>query len=268
MIVFRRRALAGVLCASLALGMPTAARADNNTGCGQRTEACKIVVKIKKTIGGSNKPAKKVKDGGSEKSSLPTCEDLNRRGGLTAPPPGADRAEWVQVSCIEGGLPITLWVRRTQAQVDPSQIAQTLLARLQLRRISIGMTPKGPDAMALVGLPVWLWVADPTRTSWGPATISAGGVTLTARVDSVTWSLGDGTVLSCGKGSVWKRGMGAKPSPTCGHTYTRRGVYPVSATTHWVARWSGHGQAGTVRLDLVSSRRLEVGEVQVNGTGG
>ena len=127
---------------------------------------------------------------------------------------------------------------------------------------------KGPDAMALVGLPVWLWVADPTRTSWGPATISAGGVTLTARVDSVTWSLGDGTVLSCGKGSVWKRGMGAKPSPTCGHTYTRRGVYPVSATTHWVARWSGHGQAGTVRLDLVSSRRLEVGEVQVNGTGG
>lgn len=159
-----------------ALGMPTAARADNNTGCGQRTEACKIVVKIKKTVGGS-KPAKKVKDGGSGKSSLPTCEDLNRRGGLTAPPPGADRAEWVQVSCIEGGLPITLWVRRTQAQVDPSQIAQTLLARLQLRRISIDDAERAGCDGAGGPSGGFGW---PTRRgqAGGRPRISAGGVTL------------------------------------------------------------------------------------------
>ena len=72
-------------------------------------------------------------------------------------------------------------------------------------------------------MPVWLWVNDPTPTTWGPATISAGGVTLTARVQSVTWDMGDGTTLTCGKGTEWKRGMGGNPSPTCGHTYDKQG---------------------------------------------
>jgi hypothetical protein len=247
-----------VLLISLTPARP--ALADGGGSCNVVTKSCTVA---DNQGGGNGGGGKKHKVG--DPPALPDCAELNGRGGVDELPSGADPAKWVEVPCMEGGIATTLWVER--ARVDPSQVARSLLARLQLRPISLGVAPRGADAMALVGLPVWLWVDAPTRTTWGPATISAGGVSLTARVDSVTWSLGDGATLSCGRGTVWKRGMAAKPSPTCGHTYVRQGVYPVTAVSHWVARWSGYGRSGTIRVDLVNSRRLEVGEVQVIGTG-
>ena len=202
--------------------------------------------------------------GGGGGAKTPDCMDVARRGGKVLPPDDAKPGDWVEIPCIEGGITITMWVER--GDVDPEQIAWMLISRVQLRPIAIGLTPKGPDPIALVGLPVWLWVDDPSRTTWGPATISAGGVTLTAEVESVKWSLGDGATISCGKGTVWEPGTGVKSSPTCGHTYTKQGTYTVTATTHWVARWSGYGQSGEIPFDLTASRQLSVGEIQVLGT--
>ncbi|MEA5117952.1 MAG: hypothetical protein VB036_10085 [Propionicimonas sp.] len=181
-------------------------------------------------------------------------------------PKDADNPEdWVQVACMEGSLRLMVWV---EGRVTPAQVARSLLAQVQLEPIHIGLTPKGADPMTVVGMPVWLWVDEPTRTTWGPATITAGGVTLTATVESITWDMGDGSKLSCGKASEWQYGMGAAPSPTCGHTYEKQGRYTVRARSHWVARWSGYGQSGTIPVTLSATRQLDVGEIQVILMGG
>lgn len=204
------------------------------------------------------------KSGDSETDKVPELPNCAAFPGASDSPPD-DPEGWVQIGCVEGTIPITMWV---EGGASPEQIARSLVARLQLQPIEVGLVPRGPDAMTVVGMPVWLWVEDPSRTTWGPATISAGGMALTAEVRSVTWEMGDGTTLTCGKGTEWKRGMGAEPSPTCGHTYEEQGRYTIRARSHWVARWSGYGQSGTIPVTLSTSRQLDVGEIQVIGTGG
>ena len=148
-------------------------------------------------------------------------------------------------------------------------MARLLVARVQLKPITVGITPlaKGPNSMGLVGLPVWLWADDPSATTWGPVTITVGGMSLTAKVSSLSWEMGDGTRLSCGKGTEWKRGMvkadgSAYPSPTCGHTYSKQGTYTITATSHWVAHWSGYGESGDIPVPLSTSYRYVVAELQ------
>jgi len=152
---------------------------------------------------------------------------------------------------------------------NPAELAWLLVARVRLKPIKVGITPlaKGPRVMGLVGLPVWLWADDPTPTTWGPVTISAGAMSLTARVSSVTWDMGDGTKFSCGKGTGWKRGMvkadgSAYPSPTCGHTYSKQGRYTITATTHWNAHWTGYGESGDIPFPLTTTYRYTVAELQ------
>ena len=80
----------------------------------------------------------------------------------------------------------------------------------------------------------------------------------------MTWSMGNGDEVRCATtGTVWQRGMGAGPSPSCGYTYSRQGSYRVTATSDWVARWSGYGRSGAIPLSLSQERTLEVGEIQV-----
>ena len=79
-------------------------------------------------------------------------------------------------------------------------------------------------------------------------------VTLTAKVDHVIWSLGDGTTVTCtGAGTPYQDSFGAAPSPTCGHMYRKPstalpgGGYPVSATAVWEVDWTGGGEAAPSR---------------------
>lgn len=206
-------------------------------------------------------PPKSDRDGPDKSPELPNCASFP--GASDSPPD--DPEGWVQIGCMEGSIAITLWV---EGGPSAEQIARSLVARVQLKPIEIGLVPRGTDAMTVVGMPVWLWVDDPTPTTWGPATISAGGVTLTAKVTAVVWDMGDGTTLTCGKGTEWKRGMGGDPSPTCGHTYSEQGSYTIRARSRWVATWSGYGQSGTIPVTLSTARQLDVGEIQVIETGG
>lgn len=204
-------------------------------------------------------PGKPSKPG---KPDLPVCPPSKE----AIPDDGSNHpADWVRVRCMEGSLVLLFWVA---PGVNPAQIARSLLDEMELTPIEIGITPKGPDAMALVGLPVWLWVDDPSSSTWGPRTISAGGVTMTARAHKVVWDLGDGTEVSCGKGTEWTYGVGQKPSPTCGHTYSKQGRYTVEATSYWTADWSGYGQSGSFAFELTRSQGLDVGELQVIVTSG
>lgn len=154
--------------------------------------------------------------------------------------------------------------------VDPAVLAQQVVADLDLRAIEIGIAPRpGAGSMGYVGLPVYLWVDQPGPQTFGPVTrsASAGGVTVTvtARVQEVRWSMGDGhTVVCAGPGTPYRDAFGGKPSPDCGHTYTApRDPYPVTATSHWVVTWAGGGQSGTIPLDLTATTQIRIGEVQV-----
>lgn len=199
------------------------------------------------------------RSGGGGKPSTPLCSSFPN--GVPDNPPSSD---WIYIECQltanEDDGTIGLWV---EPRASAEQLARMLLARIQFRPIDIGLAPKGADAVALVGMPVWLWVDDPSSTTYGPATITAGGMSLTAKVTSVGWVMGDGAEFVCGKGTEWKKGMGGDPSPTCGHTYSQRGTYTVRATTHWVAHWTGYGLSGDIPFQLTRTRQLEVGELQV-----
>ncbi|RPF21472.1 hypothetical protein EDD34_2101 [Myceligenerans xiligouense] len=207
------------------------------------------------------------------------------------PQPGGDRSgrdpftgedlgdEGAYYECFapDGGGAGTVWLDEPPAQAPPpptpGEVARQAVAQMNLAAIRIGIAPT-PPATAVVGVPVWLWVADPDTTTFGPTTASATvrgvTVTATARVDQVRWGLGDGTTLSCGVGTPYVPEYGGAPSPDCGHIFTREsgsepgGAYTVTATTTWVVEWAGAGQTGTITVDpLVAQTRIVVAEGQV-----
>lgn len=162
--------------------------------------------------------------------------------------------------------------------VDPIVVAWQALASIDLHAVDaqIAPTPLSTDAdsMGLVGLPVWLWT-EPTAATWGPISASASNgpvaASVTASVDRVEWSMGDGTVITCDTA-----GTPFDPtthdvedrSPDCGHIYQQvsrdpSGNYTVTATSYWVAEWSSGGKSGTIPFDFTTSEQIRIGERQV-----
>lgn len=180
----------------------------------------------------------------------------------------------------ETDLLIYIWAQNpppnSGAGATLRDVAQLAINQMDLKAINIGITPKpGADSIGLVGMPVWLWASSPDAHTWGPATASAtaGGITVTAtaRVDEITWDMGDGNKVTCtNAGTPYKALYGDTKSPDCGYVYMKSssnqpgGTYTVTATSDWVIAWSGAGQTGTVRLNgLTRSVQIAVGEAQV-----
>lgn len=252
--------MVGVIAGAL-IGPAPAAHADPNCDTNMGSAECGVQGQ---TPGNPSDPRD-----GSTKPRLPSCPPA---AGAVPKAQGkpAGRGEWVLVTCRKSsGGNAQYWVSVDAAgnpgAVDPAVLARSLLARMRLYAITPGITPlsKAPDSMGLVGLPVWLWVESPTRSTWGPSSIAAGGISMTAKVESITWEMGDGTRLSCGQGTEWTPARGAVPSPTCGHVYDQQGTFRVRAISHWAARWSGYGQSGVIRFDLTRSWDYRVAEIQV-----
>jgi hypothetical protein len=158
----------------------------------------------------------------------------------------------------------------------PRDVAQLAIKQMALRAIDIGITPRpGADSIGIVGMPVWMWAANPDAHTVGPATASAtaGGITVSAiaRIQRITWDMGDGHTVICNTaGTPYKASYGNKKSPDCGHVYTTSSSskpdqrFTVTATSGWVITWAGAGQTGTIRLDgLTRSVQIAVGEAQV-----
>ncbi|MGD9959017.1 hypothetical protein [Nocardioides sp.] len=158
----------------------------------------------------------------------------------------------------------------------PREVAQLAVEDMELTAINIGIAPRAEDgSIGLVGMPVWMWAADPDSHTWGPntASASAGGITVTAtaRVHQITWDMGDGTTVTCtSAGTPYKAAFGNAKSPDCGHVYTTSSAsepedrFTVTATSDWVIEWEGAGQTGTIRLNgLVREAQIAVGEAQV-----
>lgn len=158
----------------------------------------------------------------------------------------------------------------------PREVAQLAVDEMQLRAIDIGITPQpGPDRLGVVGMPTWMWAASPSENTIGPitASASAGGITInaTARLQQLTWDMGDGTKVTCrGSGTPYAAFYGKKMSPDCGHVYSKSssgnpsGKFAVTATSNWTIAWEGAGQTGTIQLNgLQRSVEITVGEAQV-----
>jgi len=177
-------------------------------------------------------------------------------------------------------LLILIWLAdpppNSGAGPTPREVAQLAIADMKLRAINIGIAPKAEDgSIGLVGMPVWMWAANPDQHTWGPVTASAsaGGITVTAtaRVLKITWDMGDGNQVTCTTaGTPYKAAYGNKESPDCGHVYTTSSSsepddkFTVTATSDWVIEWAGAGQTGTIRLNgLVREARIAIGEAQV-----
>lgn len=154
---------------------------------------------------------------------------------------------------------------------DPKVLAQRAIDQMGLRAIKVGMAPPpGVGKIGVIGLPTWMWVADPGASTTGPQTTSASErgftVTATATLNDVTWSMGDGTSVVChGAGTPYSKDQGARPSPDCGHTYTKSGDYTVTATSHWNVTWVGIGQSGIIPLTFSTSTQVTQAELQAIG---
>lgn len=208
-------------------------------------------------------------------------------GALTSPQPDTSEPVWAGhtdgaiYDCIVPntvgrgpvlavGFVIPFWAAAAPAAPpDPRLLAEQAVASMGLSAITVGIVPESrPGSVGVVGMPAWMWVANPSASTWGPITrsASAGGFTVSAtgRVARVSWSMGDGAVVQCsGPGTPYEDRFGSRSSPTCGHTYTRPGRYTVSAVSHWVITWAGIGQTGTIPMDLTASAPLTIGELQV-----
>lgn len=163
--------------------------------------------------------------------------------------------------------------------VNPRDLAVQAIKQMQLSPLGIGIVPKpGKQYMGLVGMPTWMWAANPAANVTGPdsITLSAGGVTVvtTATLGKVVWDMGDGDQVTCegedAKGTPYDGSYGRQDSPTCGYRYaTTSGgqpgeEYTVTATSYWSVAWTGAGQSGTITVaPLTSTTHIRVGEVQV-----
>ena len=159
---------------------------------------------------------------------------------------------------------------------NPAQVAQIVISQMKLQPVGIGIVPEDkPGKIGVVGMPAWMWVANPGEATTGPMTRSAtaGPVTVTAvaTLDRVEWNMGDGTtpVVCHGAGIAYSAGWDAADSPTCGHRYQKTSenqpgmAYTVTATSHWTITWAGGGAAGVVAQQVTANTRIQVGEFQV-----
>jgi hypothetical protein len=166
--------------------------------------------------------------------------------------------------------------------LTPGQAARSLISSFELEGITVGFAPDPNVAgsRSYVGVPIWMWAADPTPLSFGPyvesSTLGAVTITATAQVTSVIWNMGDGTTVTCAGGTPFVAAFGAIDSPNCGHRYGRTsksqpgGRFPVTATSQWQVSWEGGGESGVVSTTTSSTSSVQINEIQsVNvGAGG
>lgn len=167
------------------------------------------------------------------------------------------------------GTPYIIWFADSDPPPDPETLARRAVAQMQLKPITIGIVPNDdPDSVGLVGMPIWLWVADPDDQTIGPISrsVSEGGFTVsaTAEVERIRWSMGDGGVKTCnGPGTPYKLKYGITESPTCGYRFDKQGEFTVTARSDWVVRWRSIGETGTFRVYLTQNTQVVIGELNV-----
>jgi hypothetical protein len=209
---------------------------------------------------------------------------------------GGYLVEYTLESCIDRGIGGGVFIPdcgepgyRWYPSGDPSpeEVAEEVVAAMQLTMGEIGSTPPSlatkPDSMGVVGVPMWLWVANPLENTTGPfvASDNAGSltVTVTARLDRIEWSYTNRhtgavvhTVTCAGDsapGTPWSDaidGDGSLPSPNCGLDAAQNdavGEFTLTGTAYWVADWEAGTESGTIDVEPQSRAvEIDVAELQ------
>lgn len=177
---------------------------------------------------------------------------------------------WCDRAPLTDWVPVVIWMNSDPTTLpDPWVLARRAMNSMALTSPEIGIVPEAASgSVGIIGLPVWMWVANPGPSVTGPITRSASEagytVTATARVRRMVWDMGDGTSVTCtGPGTPYIDAYGRSPSPSCGHTYTKVGRYTVTATAYWEITWTGMGERGTFTRTFDDSVQIEEAEVQV-----
>lgn len=173
--------------------------------------------------------------------------------------------------------PLWLESRPAGLTISPEEAAEAVSVRLPISAIDIGMAPQeNPEwghRRTHVGVPVWMWVANPTAETYDGYEVSDSeeGMTVTGRVEvsSLEWNMGDGQTVVCGTaGQAYQESFGWAESPDCGHLYSVTSTsqpgdrYTVTATSRWEFHWEADGQTGVIELDVETSTPVEVNEMQ------
>lgn len=151
---------------------------------------------------------------------------------------------------------------------DFRAIAVRLVTEL---RLPVPSPTFGPDPsvnewkMLAVGFPIWLWT-DGARTLTDTDSADGFTFTLTARLRSTTFAMGDGHAVTCRSMSRYSDAVRpGTPSPDCGYSYQvpslPKGNYTVTATAYWDVAWSVDGISGTLPVIRTASRSLPIGEL-------
>lgn len=195
---------------------------------------------------------------------------------------GHEPGDGAVYNCFQPQTDLLIWIWSADPPPNsgtgptPRDVAQIAIEQMDLRAINIGITPEpGEDNIGIVGMPVWMWAANPDQHTIGPITesASASGITITAtaKLHRITWGMGDGATVRCmTAGTPYEASYGNSKSPDCGYVYEKsssrqaNGKYTVTATSDWVITWEGAGQTGTIRLNgLTRTAAIAVGEAQV-----
>ena len=157
---------------------------------------------------------------------------------------------------------------------SPATVARIAYQQLRLPVPAIAVNPPGEQ---LVNLPTWIWLSSGWMQVSATASVPSVSVTAVATPTTVSWSLGDGSAVTCASaGTPFPPGTDPKASsPDCGHTYHASSAsqpsqaFSVTATVHWTVTWSGAGQGGTFP-DMTTSGNaaFRVAESQALNNGG
>jgi hypothetical protein len=125
---------------------------------------------------------------------------------------------------------------------------------------TIGTAPPTTKT-GLVNVEVLTWLTTPATVNLGTTPLLGHQVTLTATVQSVTWTWGDHTTDTIHKPGRPFLSTDFGDTTTCpdwfGHTYTTTGIMTITATTTWTGRYSIDGanyQPGTATSTPATSQ--------------
>jgi hypothetical protein len=277
----RRFVIVTGMAAGCVLGLVAPARADGwgSATCAQNpTAACDIAAGTSPGhAGAGNQPGGSGIGAASGEDPFP-CRTVPVDNG--PPPDGKPTGSggWFLVLCSADGKNHTgpVWIPAGESPpvLSPAQVAEMARQRLRLPVPTIAANPAG---LQLVNLPTWMWLSTGWNRVSATASVPGVSVTATASPSTVSWSMGDGSTVTCaGAGTPFHTGTDPMAtSPDCGHTYRTSSArqpghaFPVAATIHWTITWAGGGQGGTFPdLTTTGNAAFRVAESQALNNGG
>lgn len=215
--------------------------------------------------------------GGGGASTPPPC-GLEYISGTDMPSvdnPPSTQGYWVINTCTLGTDPKALqWVPFTPGgtRAVASVAAQKALETAAWPRITPAFDPS-PDRL-LVNFPIWLHLSSGWRQLSASAAVAGVTATVTAKPESATWEMGDGSSVTCySAGTAYNANLSWSANVArrdCSYTYAARsasepqGRFPVKVTVHygvtWTSNFGGGGSLGG--YDRSTSTSVAVGQVE------